>query len=897
MIASRRIAAQMRQDKAPMPLPNGTRLGPYEIQSALGVGGMGEVYRARDTRLGRLVALKISHRDETAVVSPETRQRFEFEARAISALAHPHICALFDVGSEAGVDFLVMELLEGETLASRLANGPLPLDEALRIAQQIAAALDAAHRRGIVHRDLKPANVMLTKAGAKLLDFGLARLSPRAFDGNLARSRGNTHALPLTGAGMIIGTLHYMAPEQLEGRPIDHRADLFAFGAVLYEMIAGVRAFEGTSPVSVMSAILRDRPTPIGERAQHLPAALERLIDACLVKDPEERRQSAHDLRLELAGLATEALASGSRAAAGPRRLGVGVVAAIATILAGLSVGVWLAFGRGAPVSPSPVVRFALPPPPGTAFSFGGESSTLAVSPDGRQIAFISDSLIWLYPLEQGTTRRLEGTAGARGLFWSPNGAELGFFAEGKLKRLSVAGGSPVTVCEVPNAGAGVSGTWGQDFIVYASVVGDGLLRVAATGGTPERFLEPEVAKGESRLLWPYFLPDGEALLYLSLNFAEEALLMRWSPGTDKRVVGGISSRVEYVDPGYLVFANEGTLLAQRFDAAAGRLLDSPLAIAPLVRQFRSTRWAAFATSRSGTIVHATATDVAHLSWFDPAGEATAAVGTPGDLLSVRLARSASSALVDRMRPGFGSYDLWLLDLERGVETRVTSDPGSEFSGLFLPDEQRIVYSASRGRSPHLYLRNLVSDSDQLLLAEASFQVAEGVSPDGDTLLIRRRTAQKGFDLALLAIGAGADATPIALLPATANVSAAALSPDGKLIAYLSRESGSLEAYLMPRDRSARPLRVSTAGAKQIAFGAQGGELLFVSSDNVLWSVAIRTTPTLAVLAQQRRFAIPGLGWVDFEVAADGRFLAVVRDVDGRTESLSVTVGWAPPTT
>src|SRR6266545_2894377 len=482
-----------------MTLAAGSRLGPYEVLSPIGAGGMGEVYRARDTRLERTVAIKVL--PPRLSESPEVRQRFEREAKTISQLSHPHICALYDVGNQDGVEYLVMELLEGETLAERLARGLLPLDQTLRFGAQIASALEAAHRKGIIHRDLKPSNAMVTKSGIKLLDFGLAKvLVPVPTMESLTSAP--TAAKDVTHPGMILGTVPYMAPEQLQGRESDARGDIFALGAVLYEMATGRKAFGGSSPVSIMSAILTSEPPVVSSVQPMSPPSLDRLVKTCLAKDPEDRWQTARDIELQLAAIA---------------------VAAIATL-------------RKAPPATSPTpIRFTVAPPPNGVFSYSLEGAFLAVSPDGSQLAYIAsepggDRRIYLRPFSSLEARPILGTEGAASLFWSPDGRTIGFFAETALKRVEVSGGSPVSICNVA-PGIGFSGTWGQGGdIVFASVLGDAIYRVPAAGGAPIVLLRPDRSR-EARLNWPWFLADGKRFLYLSADLNWESSLMLAEPG------------------------------------------------------------------------------------------------------------------------------------------------------------------------------------------------------------------------------------------------------------------------------------------------------------------------------------------------------------------------------
>src|SRR5438093_416125 len=714
-----------------MTLAAGSRLGPYEVLSPLGAGGMGEVYKARDTRLERTVAVKILPQHLSA--SSEVRQRFEREARTISQLSHPHICALYDVGHQNGVEYLVMELLEGETLAERLARGPLTSDLTLRLGAQIASALDAAHRKGIVHRDLKPGNVMLTKPGVKLLDFGLAKvLVPASTLESLTSAP--TAAKDMTRPGMVMGTVPYMSPEQLQGKDVDSRGDIFALGAVLYEMATGRKAFEGTSPVSIMSAILTSDPPPISSVAPMSPPSFDRLVKTCLAKDPDDRWQTARDVELQLATLAEGASA--------PRQAGLSarpersrwlpwLVAA-----AGVAIAVLATYRRGpAALLPAPI-RFTVPPPPNGAFSFSLEGPFLAVSPDGSQIAFIAsepekDRRIFLRPFSALEARPIPGTEGARFLFWAPDGKTIGFFGETALKRVELSGGAPVSICDI-TPGIGFSGSWGLGGdIIFASILGDAIYRVSAAGGSPAVLLRPDQTHVLS-MNWPSFLPDGRRFLFLQRDPTWQAHLMLSQPGKPPADIMPTVSEVQYADPGFLVFAREGVLLGQRFDPVGGRTRGEPFSIAGHVRYFLTTRAAAFALSRAGTLAYQPQEDVTRLVWFDRSGRRLGTVGPPGRYLNVRISGDGRRAIFDRARETTGTLDIWSVDLERGAENPITSEPNSEFAPILLPGEKSIAYSASRGRGPHLLRRDLATGRDEELLSEEQFfSLAQDVSPDG----------------------------------------------------------------------------------------------------------------------------------------------------------------------
>ncbi len=874
---------------------------------------MGEVYKARDTRLERTVAVKVLPQHLSS--SPDVRQRFEREAKTISQLSHPHICALYDVGNQDGVEYLVMELLEGETLAERLARGLLPLDQTLRFGAQIASALEAAHRKGIVHRDLKPSNVMVTKSGIKLLDFGLAKvLIPVPTMESLTSAP--TAAKDVTQPGMILGTVPYMAPEQLQGRESDARGDIFALGAVLYEMATARKAFEGASPVSIMSAILTSEPPAVSSVQPMSPPSLDRLIKTCLAKDPDDRWQTGRDVELQL-----DAIAEGTSApretllAARPARfrwlpwllLGAALVVVAITTL------------RKTPPAPSPTpIRFTVAPPPSGVFSYSLEGTFLAVSPDGSQLAYVasepgSDRRILLRPFSSLEARPIPGTEGAASLFWSPDGQTIGFFAETALKRVEITGGSSVSICDVP-PGIGFSGTWGQGGdIVFASILGDAIYRVSASGGAPAVLLRPDRSR-ETRLNWPWFLPDGKRFLYLSANRNWETSLMLAEPGKSPTLVMPTGSKAQYADPGYLVFSREGALLAVRFDPRSGRTAGEPLSIAGHVRYFLTTSSAAFALSRSGTLVYQSQEDVKRLVWFDRTGRRLGTVGPPGRYMNVRISSDGRRAIFDRALESTGTLDVWSVDLERGTETPITSEPNSEFSAVLLPGEKSIAYSASRGRvdsgkesrpsrAPLLLRRDLATGRDEELVPEEQvFCIAQDVSPDGKSLVYTRIGQGGVFNVWMLPLSGGGK--PTALLESAFNKREVRFSPDGRFLAMISNESGRPEVYVTSFPGPGERVRVSAGGARHLRWSRDGRELFYISSDQHLISVPVRTSPTLELGAATPLFLLreggAETGALDrgissgFDASADGkRFLVVFPEVVGDVLPLTVVANWA----
>src|SRR6266496_1045943 len=611
----------------------GSRLGPYEILSPLGAGGMGEVYKARDTRLERTVAVKVlsAHLSSSA----ESRQRFEREAKTISQLSHPHICALYDVGNQDGVEYLVMEYLEGETLADRLLKGALPTEQTLRYGIEIADALDKAHRQGIVHRDLKPGNVMLTKSGVKLLDFGLAKVLLPSPGGRGTGDEGLTSfptmaSSPLTQEGTILGTFQYMAPEQLEGKEADARTDIFAFGAVLYEMATGHKAFSGASQASLISAIMKEEPAPIATLQPMTPPALDRVVKTCLAKDAEDRFQTAHDAKLQLQWIAEVGSAAGVPAPVIARRksrerlawvgFGIAAIAAIA-----FAAG----YVRRAP-RPSPGIRATLPFP---EKMFLGE---LALSPDGTRLAFTAvkaggQPALWIRNLDGSSAQPVAGAENAFFPFWSPDGRFVGFFADRKLKRVDPSGGTVLTICD---ADRGVGGTWNRDgTIVFAPVPTSFLYRVAASGGKPVPVTKLDASRHETAHRYPRFLPDGRHFLYMAANLAgppddaANAIRVGSLDGrVDKELVRTLSN-AGYAS-GHLLYVREGTLLAHRFDLSRLEVEGEPV---PAVQKVGLATWQSFSlfsASDNGVLVTSPRfAPSSRLLWLDRSGKEAGSVG------------------------------------------------------------------------------------------------------------------------------------------------------------------------------------------------------------------------------------------------------------------------------
>ena len=876
-----------------MTLTAGSRLGPYEIVSLIGAGGMGEVYKARDPRLSREVAVKVL--SSQRMTTPEARERFEREARTISQLNHPNVCVLHDVGRQDDAEYLVMELVDGETLSDRLGRGALPFEAALRIGAEIAAALGAAHAKGIVHRDLKPGNVMLTRSGVKLLDFGLAR----AFASGGAPA-GLTEAATvgksLTAEGTIVGTLSYMAPEQLEGKETDPRTDVFALGAVLYEMLTGTRAFTGSSAATVISAILTFDPPPISAATPISPPELDRLVHACMAKDPADRWQSVHDVELQLRAIG----GSGStvRAAAAPRvsrRPWIPwAIAAFAAVVAAVA----LVRGRRAPAPPKPVIRFTVSPPPEASFNNATvENLVYGLSPDGRVLAFIasghsSGRRIWIRPLSESEARPLAGTEDARTVFWSPDSRSIGFASGTRLRRAGLDGGAPVTICSVPGE-TGVSATWGSaGEIVFSSVQGEAMYRVPAAGGDAVKILEPDRSRGVGRVNWPWFLPDGRRFLYLARSLDGKSTVTLYEPGRPPKGIMAEASRVQYVEPGFLLFARDASLLAKRFDGREGRVSGESIPVAPRVDYFASSGYAAFTAADNGTVALQSRSEVSRLLWYDRSGRSLGGLGASGSYLDVAMSADGKRVFFSRGRPATGAYGIWSVDSDTSAETPASPGPDTEIDPIPLPDGKTLIYAAIHGRSPQLVRQDLASGKVDDLLPFGEFQVPQNVSPDGRTLLYNQRGEQGIFDLWVLPLEAGG--TPKPFVKSAFDKQEARFSPDGRYVAYLSVEGGRGAVYLTPFPGPGEKSRISARPAEAMRW-SRSGELLYVSEDGHLVSVPVRTSPALQIGKEVDLFAIPEKTWQSFDVSPDGqRFIAVVPEVDPTSLPLDVIVNWAP---
>jgi eukaryotic-like serine/threonine-protein kinase len=824
-------------------LSAGTRLGPYEISSSLGAGGMGEVYRAKDTRLGRDVAVKVLPAHMSS--SPELRQRLDREARTISQLSHPHICTLHDVGHQDGTDYLVMELLEGETLADRLGRGAMPLEQALRIGVEIAGALDAAHRQGIVHRDLKPGNIMLTKSGVKLLDFGLAKLAVPPSHVSQATSLPTAlqESQPLTSRGTILGTFQYMSPEQLEGKEADARSDIFAFGCVLYEMLTGHKAFTGKSQASLIGSIMTSEPAPISSIQPMTPPAVDRLVKGCLAKEPEHRWSTAHDVMLQLQWIAEGGSAAGLPAPVAARRksrekLAWGVAAALLVAAAALAWG----FVNRAP-KPQRLVKFEVPIPPSVI-----SVDAPKISPDGKLIAFnATDSngktQIWLRPLNALAAQPLAGTEGTRRPFWSPDSRFLGFMAEGKLKKIDVTGGPPTKICDAPT---GIDGSWSPEGVILLDGTGtDPILRVSAAGGTPVVAVKPEPSRKEVQVGWPEFLPDGRHFLYMAANVRAEdgAYRIGSLDSPETKPFAPAQTMLAYAPPGYLLFAKDRTLVAQRFDAKALKIEGEPV---PLAEQIGTdfVGLARFSVSRDGVLVYRTGESGDRVVWVDRSGKELDTLLGNGEYQDPAFSPARDQLAFEITDPRTNRSDIWLRDLARGVNSRFTFDPTNAYAAVWTPHGDSIIYTSERDGAAGIYEKSTVGQGEEKLLAKLDgLFFPTSILPDGSAVACQVRTpgSKTGFDIMILPRTPGAKPVPFRATPF--NDGSGQFSPDGKFIAYASNESGRSEVYVQPYPGPGRTWQISTTGGTDPQWRADGRELYYRAADQKLMAVEVALAP------------------------------------------------------
>ena len=888
-----------------MTLASGTRLGPYEVLSPIGAGGMGEVYKAKDTRLDREVAVKVLPPHLSA--SADLRQRFEREAKAISQLSHPHICALYDVGSQDGVEYLVMELLEGQTLADRLEKGALPLDQALKNGVEIADALEKAHKRGIVHRDLKPGNVMLTKSGVKLLDFGLAKSLTPAREEALS-SLPTEAQQPLTEKGTVMGTFQYMSPEQLEGKDADFRADIFALGCVLYEMATGRKAFAGKSRASTIAAILASEPPPISSIAAMTPPALDRVVKTCLAKDPDDRWQSAHDVKSELQWIAEAGSQAGAPATVVSRRKSRERMAWAGFVLSfvGLLVfaGLWLR-GRG---SDARILRATIDLPEHADFSlYLNPAGPGRLSPDGRSIAFTAGrdgkNQVWIRSFDSLEARPLAGTENGSYPFWSPDSQWLGFFAAGKLQKIAASGGAPQVLADAPN---GRGGDWNREgVILFAPDAFGGLFRVSAGGGAVKAVTKLGSEQNTHR--WPDFLPDGSHFLYYGSGGQLHGLTSK-----DGIYIGALeSTRDEFLfaadsdavySEGYVVVVHANTLQAIPFDPSALRATGEPIAIAsPVQRDFGRMR-GMFSVSPAGILAyHGGTTGLANrLAWYDRSGRRLETFGDPGLYSDPSVSPDGSRVAVGVANPIDLRYQILIFSGNGAPPTPFTFGPASNGYPVWSRDGAEIAFSSNRSGEGDLYSKAISGRQADQPRVPAADGYPTDWSPDGRFLAygsLRHSGGSSRTELWIAPLSPGGKPYVFAGGDGIKEPNAR-FSPDGQWIAYNSYESGVSRIYVAPFPEGSGRWQVSTGDGYEPRWRRDGKAIFYVGGDNALYEAALSTSGGFQVGAVKQLFKLGNLPqtaeW-HYDVSPDGnRFLFVVA-AENETKSSGITLvtNWA----
>ncbi len=868
-----------------MPLAPGSRFGPYSIEAPLGAGGMGEVYRARDERLDRVVALKIlaNHRSD----DPDFGQRIRHEARALSRLSHPNVCAIFDVGSEGGTDYFVMELLEGETLAELLRRGPLSFAQTLEVALQIAAALETSHRAGLVHRDLKPANVMLTPSGVKLLDFGIARAAPLA-------------AMPLRETAtqaindVFAGTLEYMSPEQLEGAEPDARSDIFSFGALLYEMITGRRAFVGETPARVTAAILTGDPPPIVSTQAIAPRELDRLIRSCLVKNPAERWQSAHDLALEFRWLTDRMRETDALPRRRPRTSGLIWVAVVAAAFGLVAAGFFIA----QQVTPRPnerrTVRALILPPSDSQFMpVGTQGGPAVLSPDGRRLAFAASSgdgrpRLWVRSLNSLSEQALPGTENGSFPFWSPDGEQLGFFADGKLKKVAIAGGSVTTLCNSHYSGGG---SWNRDgIIVFAAGGSDGLQRVGSDGGSPQPITTFNTQRRDATHRWPAFLPDGRRFLFAAQALSGGPWMIRAGSLDSNRVdeVLEADSNAVYAS-GFLLFVRKGTLLAQRMDTTTLSISGDPIPLAEQVVHDVVLGRAVFSASEQGSLVYQTGSAVrpSKLLWLDRSGKNAGVVDEACFCSWPHLSPDGRSAALATTDAVTGNTDIHVYDLAAGRTQRFTFDKSNDGHPAWTADGTRIIFDSTRKGGRDIYWMDAhKTGSEEVLLDSNREKFVFSVSGD-------RVVFWDNDDFWLLPLAKGAK--PQQFRVSEHRELFGEVSPNGRWFVYQSNEEGKGEVFVTSFPSRTGKWLVSEDGGMLPKWSRDGREIFYLKPDHAtMFAVPVSEEGgTFQSSRPNRLFSTQmlfGRGW-PYDVAPDGRFL-VVASSGSTTTPLTLVVDW-----
>jgi Tol biopolymer transport system component len=884
-----------------MGLPSGTKLGPYEIQSPLGAGGMGEVYRARDTRLDRTVAVKIlpTHLSE----SVEARQRFDREAHPISSVSHPNICHLYDIGQQDGTSYLVMEYLEGETLADRLRKGALPLEQVLKVGAEICEGLEKAHRSGVVHRDLKPSNIMLTKSGAKLMDFGLARATAAAVSAGSSSNSLPTMSGPLTEEGTIVGTFQYMSPEQVEGKEADARSDIFSLGAVLYEMVTGKRAFEGKTTASTIAAILAAEPKPISAIQPMSPLGLEHVVKTCLAKDPEERLQTAHDVKVELRWVADSSSQMGTsvRPPAAKRIIPALLVACVLAMAALVAAVLFLP----RPAAPTHEVRATIPAPEKADFQLMDDDAAgpVVISRDGKTIAFTARddqgrSRLWVRALNGDEAHPLSGSEGATYPFWSPDGRWLGFFANGKLKKAPIETGPVLEIADAPRARGGSWGT--NNLILFAPEPNQPIFVVPASGGAvrPVTTINHEL---HTTHRWPVWLVDGNHFLYLASSHGNptasdhNGIYLASLDGQKERMLMPADGNV-VVASGYLLCVQNNILMAVPFNEKKGELNGDPAPVSQDVTHNPGTWRSAFDASLSEVLVYQAGNSAkpSQLLWMAPGDKAATIAADYDNYRDLRLSRDGLRLAVTIGSP---RSELWIYDLARRVKTRLTfTEAGFISRVVWAPDGTRIAFSEVGSSGAKMYVKEAGGSGrqEELFSPGTVFNLVDDWSKDGNYILYHADVPPGPSSLYVLPMTAERKPRPF-LSSRFLTPFAAHFSPDGKWVAYLSTETGTIEAYVTAFPDAIGKWQISTDGARKVDWFPSGRALLYEKMDGTLVKVPFAMhgkNPEIGAaqpyLKARPRITTYGGAW---DLATDGRVI-VITDSGDTIHTINLVLNW-----
>ena len=890
-----------------MTLAAGTKLGRYEIRLKIGEGGMGEVYRARDTQLGRDVAVKVLPSNHS--YDQDRLRRFAQEASAASALNHPNILVVHDIADHDGAPYVVSELLEGETLNRRIAGTPLSQRRAIDYALQLAHGLAAAHEKGIIHRDLKPDNIFITNEGrVKILDFGLAKLTQ--LDGNQPQTDIPTRRVD-TDPGVVMGTVGYMSPEQLKGLTVDQRSDIFSFGAILYEMLSGKRAFHRGSAAETMSAILKEDPPDLSVTNQNISPALERLVSHCLEKNPTARFHSTRDLGFALESLTASTSAGVDRSTLPSthsrnyeRLIWIGVTALLVLIALG---AVFFPLFRRADAE-SRAVRFNLTLPDNATFYYDVETHNLALSPDGERLAFIATKdgkqQLWLQSLNELSPAPVAGTEGAYSPFWSPDSRHLAFFAKGTLQKLDVAATAVQTICNLSGQIETV-GTWGsQGTILFTDQFNDpglattitpeksssAIYQVTASGGTPSILTKSP----KFRTHWVHFLPDGKHYLFYGRTVQPQDSGI-YSASLDSPdgslVLKAAMTRIEYTPLGYLLYAREGSLLAHPFDDRSLRFTGEPITVVNRLLFFDKTGWSEFSASNNGTLALLRTAGLNRIAWLDRTGRELAQVGDAGGYAELRLSPDSKQVALSISDERVGSADIWLHDLEHGTRTRTAFGPADDANATWAPDGKRIAYFSCCDGPSSLFLKELTDPGKGQNPLSSGFNAPWDWSSDAKFILYSENDPNTNRDIWVLPVGT--DQKPYPLLSTQFNEGYAQFSPDGKWVAYLSNETGSDELYVARFDNPLNRRRISQAGARQPRWSRDGKELFYLTGDGRLMAIPLKSGDQLQMGQAIALFKLDSIVNDSYDVDISGqRFVVITTDRLGRATPFTLVLNW-----